>query len=193
MSPLIADVAAPPTTASMASLPLFSIGEAPTLPPVPLAGVDLSSTTATSGAKANKPAPLLISSALPPIPSKALEKISNRVYIDFKELLPDNVSLLQNLQEMGGTSCSTHSAHSSKLREVPDPLSWVSCFLTFMAAKVDSKECRDLAAYAQIIINLSRKHGGKGWMTYDRLFRGRLGGVLGGAEPFPDGRNRAGS
>ena len=60
---------------------------------------------------------------------------------------------------------------SSRLWEVQDPLSWVSCFLAFVGAKVDSKETRELAAYGQIIIHLARKHGGKGWLSYDRLFR----------------------
>ena len=40
-----------------------------------------------------------------------------------------------------------------------------------MAAKTESKEVRDLAAYGQIVLHLAGKHGGKGWMAYDKLFR----------------------
>ena len=159
----------------MSALPLFSTSGAPAAPlftpsdPItttPLVG-DLS-----MGTKPKKPSPLLLSSALPPVPSKSLEKIQNGTYLDFKELLPDNISLLQNAQDLGGSSAA--SMANSKLREVPDPLSWVTCFLTFMAAKVDHQECRDLAAYAQIVIHLARKHGGKGWLAYDKLFRQQM-------------------
>ena len=84
------------------------------------------------GTKPKKPSPLLLSSALPPVPSKSLEKIQNGTYLDFKELLPDNISLLQNAQDLGGSSAA--SMANSKLREVPDSLSWVACFLTFMGS-----------------------------------------------------------
>uniref|UniRef100_A0A1X7UZ92 Uncharacterized protein n=1 Tax=Amphimedon queenslandica TaxID=400682 RepID=A0A1X7UZ92_AMPQE len=37
--------------------------------------------------------PLAISSALPPIPARAVDKIERGVFIDFKELFHDNVAL----------------------------------------------------------------------------------------------------
>ncbi len=92
--------------------------------------------------------------------------------MDFKELLADNVALLQRLQELGPSHQANHPLlTSSRLREIQDPLSWVSCFLGFLATKVDCSETRELAAYGQIIVHLARKHGGKGWLSYDRLFR----------------------
>ena len=65
---------------------------------------------------------------------------------------------------------STFSS-TSRLREIGDPLSWVFSYLSFVAAKVEHKETRDLLAYGQIIIELARKHAGSGWGTYDSLFR----------------------
>uniref|UniRef100_A0A1X7VXP8 Uncharacterized protein n=1 Tax=Amphimedon queenslandica TaxID=400682 RepID=A0A1X7VXP8_AMPQE len=29
----------------------------------------------------------------------------------------------------------------------------------------------ELAAYGQIVMNLTQRHGGRGWLSYDRLFR----------------------
>ncbi len=52
-----------------------------------------------------------------------------------------------------------------------DPLTWVSCFLAFMASRTSHEETRDMAAYAMIIIRLSRKHSGSGWLLYDKQFR----------------------
>ena len=50
-------------------------------------------------------------------------------------------------------------------------MTWVSCFLAFMAMKMDQEEMRSLAAYGVIILQLIRKHGGSGWLLYDRQFR----------------------
>ena len=77
------------------------------------------------------------------------------------------------MQELGGQAASLlQSAHSSvKLRNISDPLTWVFCFLSFMVASTDSEATRNMAAYAQIIIQTARKHPKGGWLTYDQQFR----------------------
>ena len=87
-----------------------------------------------------------------------------------RELLPDNIGLLQRLQE---TSLPGHPppANPSRLRDIREPLSWAACFMAFVAAKVDKQETRKLMAYEKIIISLAQKHGGLGWATYDTMFR----------------------
>ena len=83
--------------------------------------------------------------------------------------------LLQRLQEIGQSGAISPGfqplVNSSRLREITDPLSWASCFLAFMASRVDNQETRDLAAYGLIVLQLSRKHAGEGWLAYDRQFR----------------------
>ena len=95
--------------------------------------------------------------------------------MDFKEFLADNVILLQRLQELGQSGQVTPSVKplvsGLRLREIADPLTWASCFLAFMATKSDHQPSRDLAAYGMIILQLARKHGGNGWILYDRQFR----------------------
>lgn len=59
----------------------------------------------------------------------------------------------------------------SRLREVYDPLTWIYCYLAYVAAKIDHRETRDLLAYGLIVLHLARKHEGRGWITYDQLFR----------------------
>ena len=87
-----------------------------------------------------------------------------------RELLPDNVALLQRLQE---TSIPGHPqpANPSRLRDIRDPLSWAACFMAFVAAKTECPETRELMAYGKIVISLAQKHGGLGWAMYDTLFR----------------------
>ena len=121
--------------------------------------------------------PLVYSPALPPVPAKALEKIRANAYFDLKELLPDNAALLQRLQELGHiTTLTTQPNATVRLREINNPLTWIFCFLSFIAAKTDVEETRDLIAYAQIILQLARRHGGAGWLMYDQQFRQQAAG-----------------
>lgn len=113
--------------------------------------------------------PLVLSAALPPVPAKIVEKITQEQFVDFKDLLADNMALQKRLNEVG---IHTHFySPTGRLREVQDPLTWVSCFLAFMATRIEDKETRSLAAYGMIVIHLARKHGGRGWLAYDSLFR----------------------
>lgn len=109
---------------------------------------------------------LVYSLALSPIPAKALDKIYTGSYLDLKELLPDNAALLQHLQELG----QVQQGSSVKLCEISNPLTWVFCFLSFMVAKSESKEARELISYAQIIVQMARRHRGSGWLLYDQNF-----------------------
>ena len=43
-----------------------------------------------------------------------------------------------------------------------------------MAVKSEDPETRGLIAYAQIVLDLARKHGGTGWLAYDTHFRAQL-------------------
>ena len=65
------------------------------------------------------------------------------------------------------------------MREINHSLTWVYCFLSFIAARTDCKATRNLVAYAQIVIQLAHKHGGSGWLVYDQHFRQQL---VGGAD-----------
>ena len=88
-------------------------------------------------------------------------------------MLSDNIALAKRLHE-------AHQAYpsplhtGSKFREVTDPLSWVFCFLNFVAVKSEDPETRALLAYAQIIVDMARKHDGTGWLAYDTHFRAQL-------------------
>ena len=115
--------------------------------------------------------PLMLSSSLPLIPAKVMEKITRGGYVDFKELLADNVALVQRLQELGVPNGSQLLSSSQRLREVQDPLTWIHCFLLYTAARVTHQETRDLLTYGVLVINLARQHAGRGWLAYDNKFR----------------------
>ena len=114
--------------------------------------------------------PLVLASALPPVPGKAVEKILKGQFIDFKELLMDNVALMTQLQELGAGAASAAGSHS-RLRDISDPVTWVYCYLSFVAVLCPDPRTRELLAYGHIIMQLARSHGGVGWVVYDRRFR----------------------
>ena len=115
-------------------LPVDSTPSLATLLATPLTGASTSSKTP----------PLVLSSALPAIPGEVIETIRAGGYIDFKELLPDNMALRHHLMEAGWGA--THSQVSNS-REIKDITTWVHCFMSFVAAKVDSEETCQLMAY----------------------------------------------
>ena len=54
---------------------------------------------------------------------------------------------------------------------IRDPLTWASSFMVFVATRSDNQETRDMPAYDQLVLLLTRKHGGLGWVAYDHQFR----------------------
>lgn len=89
-------------------------------------------------------------------------------------MLVDNDSLVQRLHELGHSSAQVVASSTTKMREITDPLSWVFCFLSLLAVKSDHELTKQLAAYAQIVIQLAWKHGGMGWKSYDSRFRKQM-------------------
>ena len=79
------------------------------------------------------------------------------------------------------------------MRDISDPLSWVYCFLSYVAVRVPDPRLRELVAYGQIVIQLARSHGGSGWLEYDRRFRQQVAAgaphVGNGARIGPGARN----
>ena len=176
-----------PTAASLAGVPLFSTAPSAASSSLPMPGSipptflsslsSLLSTPIASPSTSSKLKPLVYSPALPPVPAKALEKIRANLYFDLKELLPDNAALLQRLQELSHlTALGSQPQSAVRLREINNPLTWIFCYLSFVAAKTESEETRDLIAYGQIILQLARRHGGPGWLTYDQQFRQQAAG-----------------
>ena len=48
---------------------------------------------------------------------------------------------------------------------------WCYCFLAYMAIQTSDPRTQDQLAYARLIIREALRHGGAGWLDYDRAFR----------------------
>uniref|UniRef100_A0A1X7UK34 Uncharacterized protein n=1 Tax=Amphimedon queenslandica TaxID=400682 RepID=A0A1X7UK34_AMPQE len=87
-------------------------------------------------------APLVLSSALPPNPGKIVEAVCAGVFVDFKDLLLDNVALRQRIADT--SILGSQANHALRMQEVGDVETWIHCFLAFVAAKVDNPLTREL-------------------------------------------------
>ena len=80
---------------------------------------------------------LILASALPPVPAKIVSKIQAGQFIQMKDLLGDNIALVNQLDNLPvnslGGACS--SLPRPQMREVFSTLAWAGCFLTFVAVK----------------------------------------------------------
>lgn len=121
--------------------------------------------------------PLLLSPFFSPLPPKLVDRIRKGEFVEMRELLTDNISLLRHLEELQpGMSSLQHATGSScpRLREVSSILTWTYCFLSYCTVRTDDVSLRGLLTYARLLLRGARHHGGSGWIEYDRSFVNRL-------------------
>ena len=110
--------------------------------------------------------PFSLTSSLPPIPCKLALKIQSLQFVEMRELLPDNLSIVED-----ALLCPPDQR--SKQREVSSILSWVSAFAMYIAVMAEAHPGRvkDMLAYLRIIVKEAAHSNSKGWLNYDRIFR----------------------
>ena len=150
---------------SSLSVPLTSAGSssliAPTLPLQPLLQPVCSPPQAMG---------MVLSPALEPFPARLVARVRSGQYVELRDFLTDNISLLQQLEVVQGSFPVTGPARP-RLREITSLPSWLYCFLAYVAIHTNDHATRDQLAYARLLIRESQRHGGGGWLDYDRVFR----------------------
>lgn len=58
-----------------------------------------------------------------------------------------------------------------RLRDIDSPLTWIYCFFAYTAVRSSDPLVRDLLIYGRLMIRESQRHGGTGWLEYDKVFR----------------------
>ena len=133
------------------------------------------STVATSSEEPTQP--FILSEGLAPVPVRLVSKILKGDFVDMAELLRDNLEAQRrgNLQE---ASAIDLSQSKRARREIPDLLSWVQCFGTYLAviATKYPDRLRQLLAYQTLVVREARRCGGRGWLAYDTMFRQQVVG-----------------
>ena len=86
---------------------------------------------------------VVLSSALPPIGAKLASKIRTQQFVAMKELPADNMALHGQLEDLPAETSAAARPH--RLRS---PLTWVFCFLAYVAVRTKDAETRDMLTYA---------------------------------------------
>ena len=134
-------------------------------PPAPVSQLLPTTPSSASGG-------LILSPAAAPFPSKLVEKCRSGQFIEMRELLADNITLLQQLEAMQGTHpVNMIGPTRPRLREVSTLTTWLYCFLAYAAIITSDATTRNLLAYARLIMREALRHNNNGWLDYDRSFR----------------------
>lgn len=115
---------------------------------------------------------LTLSSAAQPFPRKLVDKVNSGQFIEMRELLADNISLLHQLETIQGyPPLHILGPARPRLRDVTSLSTWCYCFMGYMAIRTSDTTTRDQLAYGRLILREALRHGGVGWLDYDRAFR----------------------
>lgn len=116
---------------------------------------------------------LSLSMSLRPVPARMVQQIRAGRYIDMRDLLWDNSSVRCHYEGLQGGLGINFLPGSSRprIREIPSLPAWVCCFLTYLAVQTSDQATRERATYGLLVVREAMRHGGRGWMDYDRLFR----------------------
>ena len=127
--------------------------------------------------------PSILSEGFSPVPAKLVMHVLRGDFIDMVELQWDNLEAQRNgaLQDAASSIGGSHSR-----REVLDLLSWVQCFIIYMAvvASASPERVHKLLAYQTLIIVEAGRCDGKGWLAYDSFFRQQMVGEWQGEEAW---------
>ena len=122
----------------------------------------------------NAPAPpgMILSPAADPIPHGLVQSIQSGQFVEMQDFLADNIALLDQLSSLHGVvPLPPTTVNHTRLREVPSLVSWLYCFNAYVAVRTSDPSTRDMLTYSRLLIREALRHGGSGWMKYDRVFR----------------------
>ena len=123
---------------------------------------------------------LSLSHGFPLMPPKLVGKILKWEYVGMSELLPDNLELARRTAEAQRSLATSCSSKAPKKRELTEDLkglaAWSVCFSTYIAiiSKEHPEKFQELLAYHATILIEALRFGCKGWLAYDRMFRGHI-------------------
>ena len=159
----------PSVTASIPSLPLPT-SSLPSPPPAQQANLHPPSSSRALSSIGG----FSLSISTPLVPERIVQQILAGRYVEMRDLLGDNMAVRRHFEDIQGSLGSNVVQIASsrpRVREVSTIPSWVCCFLTFLAVGTSDPVVRERLAYAVLLVREAMRHGGQGWIEYDRLFR----------------------
>ena len=92
-------------------------------------------------------------------------------FVDFVEILPDNLDLLRKLQA-SSISGANETGHR-RLQQVSSRGTWMQCLVVYADIALRASPGRALKhmAYLRMVVHEAQCHSGTGWLLYDTGFR----------------------
>ena len=114
----------------------------------------------------------VLSPAAESFPHKHVDKVKSDQFVEMRELLANNITLLSQLETIQGVPpLQILDGARPCLQEVSSLSTWCYCFLGYAAILTSDPTTRDQLAYAHLIIRKAPRHGGSGWFDYNHSFR----------------------
>ena len=150
-------LSAKPAAGDLANIPIGQPDGAPGLFGVIAATVQ---GPAVNACEAEPAHPLVVREGTSPVPARLVKLIQSGQFVDFAELLPDNLELLRRLQASAVTGAN--EAGHRRLRQVSSLGTWVQCFAIYAAIVLRASPSRalDLMAYLQLVVHEAQCHSG---------------------------------
>ena len=100
------------------------------------------------------PAGVTLSPATEPFPRKIVDRICSSQFVEMRDLLTDNMSLLHQLEAVNGqhplpSLLGTLRPH---LRDVTSLSYWLYCYMAYVAIRSTDPLTRDMLAYGRLLI-----------------------------------------
>ena len=116
----------------------------------------------------------MIGEGTPPVPAKLVKQIQSGQFVDFTELLPDNLELLRRLPA-SSVSGANEDGHC-RLPQVSSLGTWVQCFAVYAAFVLRAAPDRalDLMAYLQLVVHEDQCHSAQDGYYMTRASRNWL-------------------
>ena len=103
---------------------------------------------------------MILSPAADPIPRTLVQRIQVGQFVEMRDLLADNIELLNQLSSLHGTvTLPLTIVNCTRLREVSSLESWVYCFNAYVAVCTSDPATRDMLAYSRLFIREALRHG----------------------------------
>ncbi len=101
---------------------------------------------------------MILSPAADPIPHSLVQRIKNGQFVEMRDLLADNIALLNQLSSLNGlVNLPANTLNRTRLREVPSLVSWLYCFNSFVAVRTSDPLTRNMLAYSRLLIREARR------------------------------------
>ena len=114
--------------------------------------------------------PVKVSSALPPVPSYLVAKITEGKFIDFVLLRPCNLKKLPTAEPSPPQLSRMIRSELSPIRGFVD---WAEAWAVYtgVLSSYNPSKVKDLIGYFLLLATASREVPGLGWLDYDKAFR----------------------